>query len=79
MAEANEPLKTYRGNCHCGAFVFECKSPEIKKASTCDCSICRKKGYLWTFPGEANVTVVKGEGSLTEYTFGSKNLVHKVC
>jgi len=72
-------LKTYRGNCHCGAFVYEVQLPEIKSAGQCNCSICTKKGYLWAFPSTVNFKVVKGdESELTEYQFGSKNLSHKV-
>ncbi|PTB69212.1 hypothetical protein BBK36DRAFT_1112129 [Trichoderma citrinoviride] len=72
---------TYRGNCHCGAFVFETTLPEpLKSAFHCDCSICTKKGYLWVFPGKGNVEVVKGslEG-LTAYVFGPKKLKHLFC
>ncbi|KAK1828513.1 glutathione-dependent formaldehyde-activating enzyme [Podospora conica] len=78
MAEENQPLKTYRGNCHCGAFVYEVELPEIKAVSTCNCSICTKKGYLWVKPSE--IKVVKGdEDALTGYTFGSNTFYHKFC
>jgi hypothetical protein len=77
MAET-EDLKTYRGNCHCGAFVFELKIAEIKAASKCNCSICQKKGYLFTFPGDV-MTVVKGEDSLKVYTFNEGNTKHQAC
>lgn len=77
MAEGEETAKTYRGNCHCGAFIFEVKSPEIKSAMSCNCSICTKKGYLWFFPKEP-MTIVKGDGSLKEYTFGPKKTTHLV-
>lgn len=75
MAEAEK--RSYRGNCHCGAFIFEVKAPEIKSAMSCNCSICTKKGYLWFFPREP-ITVVKGEGSLKEYAFGPKQTIHLV-
>lgn len=72
-------LQTYRGNCHCGGFVYQVKLPEITSVLECDCSICTKKGYLWVFPGEeAEFTVVKDDGILTEYTFGEKSIIHKV-
>ena len=80
MSESQVPLKSYRGNCHCGAFVFELKVPEIKAGYECNCSICFKKGYCWLFLGSSEAfTVVKGdEKDLTEYTFGSKVFTHKV-
>lgn len=77
MADANQPLKTHRGNCHCGAFIYEVELPEIKAVSACNCSICTKKGYLWVKPSE--IKAVKGdENALTDYTFGSKTFHHKV-
>jgi hypothetical protein len=36
------PLVEYYGNCHCGAFKFTFKAPEITQAKTCDCAICFK-------------------------------------
>jgi hypothetical protein len=73
-------LKTYRGNCHCGAFVYEVQLPEIKSAGQCNCSICTKKGYLWAFPSSDHFKVIKGdESELQGYQFAGKNLTHKFC
>ncbi|KAK1248459.1 hypothetical protein MKX08_006679 [Trichoderma sp. CBMAI-0020] len=70
---------TYRGNCHCGDFVFEIKVPEIKDVWNCECSICAKKGYLW-LDGKSNVNIVKGSlDQLTAYTFGEKKFKHLFC
>ena len=78
MAEAEkQPTKKYRGNCHCGNFVFEFEMPEIKSASDCNCSICFKKGYKWIFPGDS-MTIIKGEDALVEYTFAAGNTKHRV-
>ncbi|KGQ10675.1 Centromere protein V [Beauveria bassiana D1-5] len=74
-------LRTYRGNCHCGAFVYEAELPEITAASECPCSICRKKGYLFVGTNsKTHFKLVKGSlESLSEYTFGTKALHHKFC
>jgi len=40
MAEPTEQLHTYHGNCHCGAFKFAVKLPEVKDVYACNCSIC---------------------------------------
>jgi len=73
------PLKTYRGNCHCAAFVFEITRPELKQVGECNCSICHKKGYAWFFAGADDVRVVKGDmGALKEYAFNEGNFVHRV-
>ncbi|KAI1738884.1 glutathione-dependent formaldehyde-activating enzyme [Xylaria scruposa] len=80
MTEQQAPLKTYRGNCHCAAFVYEITLPEIKQASECNCSICYKKAALWVFPKPSDVKFVKGDPSgMTNYTFNKKQFTHKFC
>ncbi|KAF9878115.1 glutathione-dependent formaldehyde-activating enzyme [Colletotrichum karsti] len=71
--------RLYRGNCHCGEFVYEAELPEIRSAMECNCSICHKKGYLWVFPAEGSkFEIIKGtKDSLTQYAFGKKSLAHK--
>ncbi|KAK4158093.1 hypothetical protein C8A00DRAFT_11153 [Chaetomidium leptoderma] len=78
MSETEQPTKTYRGNCHCGAFVFEIDAPEIKSVGDCKCSICSKRGYLWLVP-QNPPTIVKDEGKLVSYAFASKNMDHQFC
>ncbi|KAK0613179.1 glutathione-dependent formaldehyde-activating enzyme [Immersiella caudata] len=78
--ERKPPLKTYRGNCHCTAFVYEMEAPEIQTAHECNCSICYKKAYLWLSPAPGSYRVVKGdEADLTTYTFGDGKWLHKFC
>jgi hypothetical protein len=81
MSDPDQPLKTYRANCHCGAFVYEVDLPELKTVSDCTCSICSKKGYIFASPSHPDsLRVVKGdEGALTSYTFGAGKIVHKFC
>ncbi len=78
--ETKAKTRTYRGNCHCGAFVYEARVPEITSVGECDCSICVKKGYLFVFTSAAdNFTVVKGsQDDLVTYKFGANSLEHKV-
>ncbi len=80
MAETEQPpLKTYRANCHCGLFVFEVELPEIQTGYQCNCSICAKKSYVWTFPAPGAYKIVKGdEKDLVTYTFNNGKLEHKV-
>ena len=73
----NPELKTYHGNCHCGAFKFSVKLPELTDVSICNCSFCSKAGYRWIFPHEFVVT--KGDGALKEYKFGSKSMSYQFC
>ncbi|KAK3292201.1 Mss4-like protein [Chaetomium fimeti] len=78
MTDAEPPIQTYRGSCHCGAFIYEVEAPEIKSAGDCNCSICYKRGYLWLVPKKP-LTVVKDEGKLVSYSFASKMLDHQFC
>jgi hypothetical protein len=77
MSDTEQPTKTYRGNCHCGAFVFEVEAPEIKSVSDCKCSICSKRGYKWLVP-QKPLVIIKDEGKLVHYSFASKRMDHQV-
>ncbi|KAJ7510683.1 Mss4-like protein [Mycena galericulata] len=78
MSESTELIE-YHGNCHCGAFKFAFKAPELKGATACDCSICYKNGYLWIIPRD--LVIVKGDvkSTLRSYEFGKRTMVHKFC
>ena len=80
MAEPEQIPKTYRGNCHCGAFVYEVDlAADIKATAQCNCSVCTKKGYLWSLPIGDSFKVVKGdEKDLSVYTFGKETVRHFV-
>lgn len=82
MAEVQNQLirRTYQGSCHCGAFAYEIDLMELKTVVDCDCSFCSRKGNLYLLTSkEDNFRVVKGsEESLTSYTFGPGNKIHKV-
>jgi len=70
--------KTYDGNCHCGAFKFTVKLPSTPY--TCNCSICRRNGYIWVEPiGDEDLIIYQGKGSLAAYEFGSKHMTHLFC
>ncbi|KAF7335292.1 GFA domain-containing protein [Mycena sanguinolenta] len=70
----------HRGGCHCGAFQFTLTVPPIEGALRCNCSICSKNDYLWTFPRRSQFAVVQGdETMLTSYLFGKRGIAHKFC
>ncbi|KAI4720428.1 hypothetical protein E4T48_03306 [Aureobasidium sp. EXF-10727] len=73
-----EEKQIYHGNCHCGAFKFSVALAPIKKASVCNCSICRRKGYLFAVPDKpSDFKVEAGEGVLKTYSFGNGVAEHK--
>ncbi|KAJ6515278.1 Mss4-like protein [Mycena sanguinolenta] len=71
----------YHGSCHCGAFQFTLTVPPIEGALKCNCSMCSKNDYLWTFPQRSQFAVVKGdeETTLKSYLFGKRRMAHKFC
>jgi hypothetical protein len=74
MAEA----KTYQGGCHCGRVQYQITAA-LTQVNECNCSICQKRGALWTFVKAPQFKLIKGEGVLTDYQFAKKRLHHLFC
>ncbi|ASK87511.1 glutathione-dependent formaldehyde-activating enzyme [Sphingorhabdus sp. SMR4y] len=45
----------------------------------CNCSICARTGFLHLFVPHRDFTLLKGEGGLTSYRFGSGQAHHLFC
>jgi hypothetical protein len=72
-------VQPYDGGCHCGKFKFTIKVPEIRSATSCNCSFCSKIAALWiVLPAVDSLTVESGGDGLVVYQFGNKKLEHKV-
>lgn len=41
-----DPMIDYQAHCHCGRVRFAFRSPEIKTAARCDCSLCQRRGAV---------------------------------
>ncbi|KAF7973563.1 hypothetical protein HWV62_14828 [Athelia sp. TMB] len=76
-----EDLKTYYGNCHCGAVRFTVKIASLSthEVGSCNCSICTRNGYLMIYPAPENITFQQGSDNLKEFRFGSQAFVHHFC
>ena len=70
---------THRGGCHCGAVRIEVDAPARIEALDCNCSICRKTGFLHLIVPAARFRLVAGQDSLGEYTFNSGIAKHLFC
>ena len=68
----------YQATCHCGAVAVEVDADLPAEAISCNCSHCRRKGFLLTFVPRDRVTV-SGEDSLGEYRFNKKVIAHRFC
>ena len=69
----------YSGSCHCGAVTFKVEGEVPSKAISCDCSHCRRKGFLWSFLPAKQFELTGGEDNLTEYRFNKRVLSHRFC
>ena len=67
------------GGCHCGAVKFEVDFPDMPEVFECNCSICRKSGYLHLIVPEEKFRLVSGKESLSTYTFGTGIAKHYFC
>ena len=49
--------------CHCGGVEAEVKLPEkgFEKLVRCNCSICKRKGYIMTPVSPENFKLIKGQ------------------
>lgn len=69
----------YQGSCHCGAVTFSVAGDLPGEAMSCNCSHCRRKGFLLTFVPADKFTLEQGEDALTTYTFNTHKLRHRFC
>ena len=67
-----------QGGCHCGAVRFQVLIDRYT-VDECNCSICRKKGFLHLILPPENFTLLKGRDSLSCYTFNTKVARHTFC
>ena len=67
--------------CHCGGVEAEIKIPEngFQKLVRCNCSICKRKGYVIGIIGSDDFKLIKGENLLTLYQFYTKTAKHYFC
>ena len=67
--------------CHCGAVEAEVNISEkgFEKIMRCNCSICKRKGYIIGVVGPDDFKIIKGEENLTLYQFKTKTAQHYFC
>jgi hypothetical protein len=70
----------YDGGCHCGAVRFQVRlKPEEHTAIDCNCSICRRKGFLHVIVSPERFTLLQGSEALATYTFNTGIAKHRFC
>ena len=69
----------HSGSCHCGAIQIEVDAPEDIEAYECNCSTCRRTGFLHLIISKEAFKLVKGEDALASYTFNTGVARHYFC
>jgi hypothetical protein len=72
-------MPIHTGGCHCGRVRFEVTAPARIEVVDCDCSICRKFGYLHLIVDDAQFRLLKGQDALALYTFNTHAAKHYFC
>ncbi|GAB7342927.1 hypothetical protein MBLNU457_g1037t1 [Dothideomycetes sp. NU457] len=82
--------ETYQANCHCGAVQYNVTlSPPLFPTSdapeerwpviSCNCSVCKKNGFLLVHPFAQNVHFTKGRENLSEYRWNTGRCAFLFC
>lgn len=68
----------YQGSCHCGQIAYEVNG-ELEQVMECNCSHCRRKGYLLWFVPRDQLRLTTPESDLATYTFNKHVIKHRFC
>lgn len=67
------------GGCHCGAVRFTAEVPEVVELLECNCSICRKTGFLHLIVPHSLFKLEAERNALQSYRFGTGAAEHLFC
>ena len=72
-------MHTCSGGCHCGRQKFAIEIPDKIIVHRCNCSICRKSGYLHLIVAANRFKLLEGEDCLVDYRFHTGVARHLFC
>jgi len=72
-------MHTYSGGCHCGRVRYEIEIPDEITVHRCNCSVCRKSGYLHLIVPADRFKLLSGEADLIDYRFHTCVARHLFC
>jgi len=70
---------SFQGSCHCGTVAFTVDAEPPRAAISCNCSHCRRKGFLLAFFPADKFNLDSGTDSLREYKFNTHKIRHLFC
>ena len=62
--------------CHCKSIEAEINIIKLDKILRCNCSICKRKGFIMAMVKNEDFNIVKGKDKLKLYQFHSKIAKH---
>ncbi len=71
--------QTYTGSCHCGTVRFEADIDLSEGTTRCNCSICTKLRYWFTFVPDEAFRLLEGDDALTDYQLDAESVHHRFC
>lgn len=69
----------FTGSCHCGKVEFSVDAEPPHRAMSCNCSHCRRKGFLLAFISPDHFTLIRGKEELQTYLFNKHAIAHQFC
>jgi hypothetical protein len=70
--------KTYSGGCHCGAVSYSVTT-DLSGLGDCNCSRCRRLGWVMQAVPAADFVLHSGEDRLKPYRFNTEKIEHLFC
>ncbi|WP_316357568.1 GFA family protein [Devosia sp.] len=71
-------MKTYHGQCHCGAVRYTATT-DLSSLGDCNCSRCRRLGWVMQSVPASDFTLESGEANLSVYHFSTETIDHLFC
>ena len=65
--------------CHCKSIEAEIYIDQLDKILRCNCSICKRKGFIMAMVKNEDYKIVRGRDKLKLYQFHSKIAKHFFC
>ena len=70
--------RDYHGQCHCGAVRYTAHT-DLSGMGDCNCSRCRRLGWVLQAVPAADFTLQAGADALTTYRFNTERIEHLFC
>ncbi|MFC3704942.1 GFA family protein [Devosia honganensis] len=71
-------MREYQGQCHCGAVRFTARTG-LASMGDCNCSRCRRLGWVMQSMPAEDFRLLAGEDNLTLYRFNTEKIDHLFC